>query len=181
MSLCRKHLCCFQVCQQEWKFLSAGTFQVGRNMEKKITWSWSSWEKDDLKVKPDNISQPKDPKTSTHRGLGLKNQQIVSSDIWGGGIIANLLNFFLLSLHFAQSRAGGMQLRVTFSLVHYLEPAISWKQILIVLFPFIYRQWTLSWSEHCQLQMPGSNLLLAGYFHSGISLMFSYYSLKKKN
>lgn len=73
-----------------------------------------------------------------------------------------------------------MQLRVTFSLVHYLEPAISWKQILIVLFPFIYRQWTLSWSEHCQLQMPGSNLLLAGYFHSGISLMFSYYSFKKK-
>lgn len=54
--------------------------------------------------------------------------------------------------HFAQSRAGEMQLRITFNLMHCLEPAISWKQILIALYPFIYRQWTLSWSEHCQLQ-----------------------------
>lgn len=57
-----------------------------------------------------------------------------------------------------------MQLRVTLNLVHYQEPAISWKQTLIVLFPFISRQWTLSWCDHCQLQMPGSNLLLVGHF-----------------
>lgn len=52
-----------------------------------------------------------------------------------------------LSLCFAQSRAGGMQLRATLSSVHYLEAAISQEQIFIVLCPFIYRQWTLSWSS----------------------------------
>lgn len=53
------------------------------------TWKKKIWEKEELRVKPDSCSQQKDPKTSTHGGLDLKNQQIVNSDIWEGWIITN--------------------------------------------------------------------------------------------
>lgn len=148
-----------------------------------------------------NLTSKRTPKPAPQRAWS-ENQQIVNSTVWERRVITEELNFFLLnwdlfqlfcswcfhpianeeflSLCFAQSRAGGCSWESLSAWCIIWRQQLAGSKYSLSFAPSFTGTELYPGVQHCQLQMPGSNLWLVGYFHFGISPMFSNYSLIKK-